>query len=106
MFTVYVLYSSTYNKIYIGYTSNLIQRFKSHNELSSKGWSIKFRPWIVLYTEIFDNKTLALKREKELKTAHGRSFIWGLVEQSIAADKLGSYPLKADGGSIPSFATG
>jgi len=33
MFTVYVLYSQQHDKIYIGYTSNLQERFRSHNEL-------------------------------------------------------------------------
>ena len=81
MFTVYVLYSRTYNKIYIGYTSNLNQRFRSHNELSNKGWAIRFRPWEIVYTEIFEEKKLAMRREKELKTSTGRSFIWTLIEQ-------------------------
>jgi len=41
MFTVYVLYSDDYDKIYIGYTSNLKQRLLSHNKLGKKGWTIK-----------------------------------------------------------------
>ncbi len=80
MFTVYVLYSKDFNKIYIGFTSDLEQRFRSHNELSKKGWSIKFRPWQVIYTEVFELKSDAMKREKELKTATGRNFIWSLIK--------------------------
>ena len=53
MFTVYVLYSLSHNKIYIGYTSNLTQRILSHNELATKGYTIKFRPWEIIHTEIF-----------------------------------------------------
>lgn len=34
MYTVYVLYSIRYDKIYIGYTSNLKERLLQHNELS------------------------------------------------------------------------
>ena len=30
MFTVYVLYSKSFDKIYIGFTSNIAERFKSH----------------------------------------------------------------------------
>ncbi|SKB44189.1 GIY-YIG catalytic domain-containing protein [Sphingobacterium nematocida] len=45
MFTVYVLYSPAYDKIYIGFTSDLESRLKSHNELAKKGWTIRFRPW-------------------------------------------------------------
>ncbi|MEM7551260.1 MAG: GIY-YIG nuclease family protein, partial [Bacteroidota bacterium] len=61
MFTVYVLYSEKFDKIYIGYTSNLKERLKSHYELATKGWTIRFRPWKVIYTDLFYNKTDALK---------------------------------------------
>ena len=57
------------------YTSNLIERFHSHNELSNKGWAIKFRPWKVGYCEYFESKTDAIKREKELKFAKSREEI-------------------------------
>ena len=80
MFIVYVLYSKDYNKIYIGFTSNLEQRLLSHNELGKKGWTIKFRPWQLIYKEEFDNKSDAMKREKQLKTATGRSFIWSIIK--------------------------
>ena len=74
-YTVYVLYSPSTNKIYIGFTSDLEARLKSHNELATKGWTIKFRPWILAYHEKFDSKAEAMKRERELKTAKGRQFI-------------------------------
>jgi len=80
MFTVYVLYSKDYNKIYIGFTSDLEQRLLSHNELGQKGWTIKFRPWQLVYNEVFQFKQDAMKREKELKTATGRNFIWSLIK--------------------------
>jgi len=79
MFVVYALYSRKYNKIYIGFTSDLEQRFKSHNELGKKGWTIKFRPWEIIYTECHELKAVAMKREKELKTAAGRNFIRSLI---------------------------
>ncbi len=79
MFTVYVLYSQSHKKIYIGYTSNIRERFKSHNELATKGWTIKFRPWEIVQTEIFESKADALRREKELKSARGREWIWQLI---------------------------
>jgi putative endonuclease len=79
MFTVYVLYSGSFKKIYVGYTSNLELRLKSHNELAKKGWTIKFRPWKLIHTEIFEDKQKAMRREKELKSAKGREWIWELV---------------------------
>ena len=80
MFTVYVLYSRAFNKIYIGFTSNLAQRMLSHNELSTKGYTLKYRPWHVLYTELFETKSEAIKREKSLKSAKGREFIWNKIK--------------------------
>ncbi|HEY5751192.1 MAG TPA: GIY-YIG nuclease family protein [Chryseolinea sp.] len=74
-FYVYVLHSVRLNKIYIGFTSDLETRLKSHNELATKGWTIKFRPWILVHCENFMLKVDAMKREKELKTGKGRLFI-------------------------------
>ncbi len=71
-YTVYVLYSKTHDKIYIGCTSNLIARFHSHNSLSKKGWTIKFRPWEVVYCEYFEQKKEAQKRETYFKGSSGR----------------------------------
>ena len=75
MFTAYILHSKEYDKIYIGYTSNLEERFKSHNELGKKGWTIKFRPWEILHTEEYETKKAALEREKQLKGGQGRKWI-------------------------------
>ena len=88
MFTVYVLYSNGYDKIYIGFTSNLEQRLLSHNVLGKKGWTMKFRPWMLIHTEVFVIKSDAMKREKELKTATGRNFIWSIIKAMLC----GSYP--------------
>ncbi len=71
MHTVYILYSKKYDKIYIGCTSNLEARFKSHNELGTKGWTIKFRPWVIVLTEEFNSKREALDRERQLKGGKG-----------------------------------
>ena len=75
MQTVYILYSKKFNKIYIGCTSNIEARFKSQNKLGTKGWTIKFRPWEIAYTEEFDSKREALDREKQLKGAKSREWI-------------------------------
>jgi putative endonuclease len=81
MFIVYGLHSEKHNKIYIGFTSDLEARLLSHNHLSTKGYTIKYRPWKVIYTEEFLDKVSAMKREKELKSSNGRAFIRSLIEQ-------------------------
>jgi putative endonuclease len=74
-YVVYVLYSQKFDAIYVGYTSNLVSRFHSHNSLAKTGHTVKYRPWLVLHVEFFDTKIEALKREKALKSSRGRDFI-------------------------------
>ena len=74
-FVVYLLYSEKFDKTYVGYTSSLIERFKSHNSLSKTGFTKKFRPWIVVYVEVYTSKQEAMAREKWFKSGIGRIFI-------------------------------
>ena len=84
MFTVYALYTADFDKIYIGFTSDLEERLNSHNRLATKGWTIKFRPWTLIHTETIHSKAEALRREKELKSAKGRLFIRSLIPKEAA----------------------
>jgi putative endonuclease len=75
MYAVYVLYSYGHNQIYVGYTSDLINRFHSHNHFSKKGHTTKFRPWTIIHVEFFIEQKDAIIREKQLKSSQGRSWI-------------------------------
>jgi putative endonuclease len=83
MYTVYVLYSQKHDEIYIGYTSDLENRLLSHNELATKGHTVKFRPWVIAYIEEYLTKPEAMKREARLKTANGRAFAWSIIRQKF-----------------------
>ena len=83
MFSAYVLYSLKFDKIYIGYSSDVERRLYAHNHAKNKGWTKRYQPWILLYQEEFEVKTEAMKREKELKSAKGRAFIRGKVKQKF-----------------------
>ena len=78
-FVVYILFSKNHNTTYTGYTSDLISRFKSHNELSTKGHTTKFRPWEVIHVEFCTDKKSAMAREKYLKTGAGKDYIKSLT---------------------------
>jgi putative endonuclease len=93
MFTVYILYSFEHDKIYTGYTSNLIDRFHSHNSLGTTGWTCRYRPWIVIHAEIFFQKSAAMVREKELKSGKGRDWIKQNISDWMKPfEGSGSYP--------------
>ena len=80
IYTVYVLYSRVHDQIYVGQTSNLIQRIHSHNTYG-KDWTRKYRPWQVIYCEYFDQRPEARKRERQLKSALARRIIRIKIEQ-------------------------
>ena len=95
MFVTYALYSKKYNKIYIGYTTDLIDRFYSHNIHSTKGYTKNFRPWIVVYVEFHELKSTAMHVKNNSNPAE---------EEILLGNKLsssGSYP-SADGRTFES----
>ena len=82
-FVTYVLYSKKFDKIYIGFTSNLIERIKSHNYLGKKGYTLRYRPWIVVLVTFFKSKKEAILHEKSLKSGQGRQYIHKQVLQNF-----------------------
>jgi len=66
MYYVYVIQSEKDGSTYIGYTEYLVRRIKEHNQGKTK--SIKHKvPYNLIYTEEFESKTEARKRELKLK---------------------------------------
>ncbi|HEY9583095.1 MAG TPA: GIY-YIG nuclease family protein [Candidatus Paceibacterota bacterium] len=72
---VYVLKSLRNNKRYIGYTSkDPLIRLKEHNSGASK-FTSQNGPFKLTYTERYEDKSIAIKREKFLKSGQGRKFL-------------------------------
>ena len=75
MFHVYVLKSLRNGKRYTGYTSKSPEeRLKEHNK-SGNLWTSQNKPFKLLYTESYENKTEAIKREIFLKSGQGRKYL-------------------------------
>jgi putative endonuclease len=69
MFYVYVLKSLVNNRYYIGYTNDINSRLQKHNNGGVRS-TCKFRPWMLLGTEVYESRNEARWREHELKN-HG-----------------------------------
>ncbi|RIP32662.1 GIY-YIG nuclease family protein [Staphylococcus gallinarum] len=54
--------------LYTGYAKNVEQRVAKHNNGQGAKYTKMRRPVELVYQEIFDNKSDALKREYEIKT--------------------------------------
>lgn len=70
----YVLYSEKDKKKYVGYTQNLKLRFEAHCDGKVKSTKYR-RPLKLIYYEACLSKEDALKREKYMKTYHGKMFL-------------------------------
>ncbi len=71
---VYVLKSKRDGRIYKGFTTRLQERIKEHNNGKTKSTK-GYRPWELVYYEIFFNEKEAIEREKYFKTGSGREFL-------------------------------
>ena len=71
MFFVYILYSQSYKRYYIGMSKEVKIRLNSHNNKEVKSTK-PYVPWQVVHTEEFSTRQLARDREKYLKSAAGR----------------------------------
>jgi putative endonuclease len=79
IFHVYILYSPSLNKFYIGYTGeDLSERIRKHNS-NHKGFTGKVGDWELKYQEEFAEKSLAARREREIKSWKSRKMIERLI---------------------------
>jgi putative endonuclease len=79
---VYILISKEDGSFYIGFTSNLQERFNKHN----KGYvqSTKSRkPWKLVFYEAYRNKYDALRREKYFKTTKGKTTLRSMPKEFL-----------------------
>ena len=74
MYYTYVLYSETYDRLYVGQTDDLVLRLQNHNEGRVKSTK-HYIPWEIIYFEEFDTRSEAMIREKQLKTHDAKRII-------------------------------
>jgi len=66
-FYVYILASKRNGTLYIGVTSNLVQRTWQHKEGQVEGFSKKYGVKNLVYFEVHETAESALTREKQMK---------------------------------------
>ena len=74
----YILFNKIKNKFYVGFTSNLEERLIRHNQ-KSKGFTGNVNDWKIVYTEIYNSKEKAHKRELQIKSWKSRIKIQELI---------------------------
>ncbi len=76
MFYIYILFSPSSNKYYIGYTNDYLRRLTEHNSSERITYTGKHRPWILKAVfECGSSKSQAIKIERFIKKQKSRKLI-------------------------------
>jgi putative endonuclease len=79
MYFVYILYSTSIDKFYIGQTQDVNNRLREHVEYKNLGAN----DWIIKHTEQYNTRSEAMKRETEIKKKKRRSYIEWLISNKL-----------------------
>ena len=80
MFYLYILYSISADKYYVGYTNNVEVRLFQHNYSQRTTYTGKHRPWILKKAIVLiDDRGFAMKIEKAVKKSKSRIMIEKIV---------------------------
>jgi len=80
-FFVYILYSNSLNKYYIGQTYDLIARLEKHQDKTTR-FTKQADDWKLVYNEEYSTRKGAMNREKEIKRIKSKQYIQNLILQN------------------------
>ncbi len=82
MYYFYILQSLKNKKLYLGFTTDLDKRLKSHNSEKNKA-SKPYAPYEIAFYSAFKNKDDAVNCEKYFKTTSGWKRIHKMLENTL-----------------------
>ena len=85
MYFVYILYSESADKFYVGYTSDINLRLKQHNEqMNFNTFTAKYRPWkIAALFSCGGDKSSATRLEHFIKKQNSRKLLEKLIDPNF-----------------------
>jgi len=78
IYIVYILYSSSIDKYYVGYTNDIERRLSEHNRKKGK-YTDGGIPWRLVHQEGYNSKGEAMHREKTIKSKKSRQYILSIL---------------------------
>jgi len=88
MFYIYILYSTGYDRYYVGHTDDVMRRLYEHNhpEVNTK-FTSKYLPWeLKLSFSITTKRGEAIRVEKFIKNQKSRIFLEKLISEKGSED--------------------
>lgn len=80
MILVYAIKSLSKNYIYVGMTNDFERRLKEHNNGENKSTNA-YKPFILIYSESFNDRKSARVREKYFKSGSGKEFLKSIAQK-------------------------
>ena len=82
---VYILYSSSLDKFYVGVSKDPEKRLLFHNagKAGPRAFTKRATDWGIKWLMSCENKEIAIKVERKIKNRKSRKYIEGLVERAI-----------------------
>jgi putative endonuclease len=79
MFFIYIIKSQKDGRLYKGLTKDILNRLREHNNGKQKSTKA-YRPWELIYSESFNSRADARKREKFFKSGTGREYLKKILD--------------------------
>lgn len=82
-FYIYILYSESIDKFYIGYSKNPFERLEQHNSSMYNAYTYKGRPWNIKAIYKTPSKSYAISIERFIKKQHSKSLFLKLIDNNF-----------------------
>ena len=81
MFYIYILYSESFDKYYVGHTDDYLRRLNEHNHSERDTYTSKYRPWeMAAVFECGNSRGEAQKNERFIKKQKSQKLLEKMVE--------------------------
>jgi putative endonuclease len=89
VFFVYILYSASADRFYIGHTDDVERRLMEHNSVDKNTYTSRYRPWVLAGKfRVSESRGEAKKTENYLKRLKSRKIIENLIQNPIDFENI------------------
>jgi len=89
MYFIYILYSESSDKYYVGYSDDPIRRETEHNTKPFNTFTSKHRPWkLVASFPAGESRSEAIRIERYIKKQKSRTFILKLIASQHDSEQI------------------
>ena len=78
---LYILYSATLDKFYIGHTEQLPEERLTKHLTNHSGFTANAKDWQIVYQHAYDSKSAAYAEERRIKKSKSKTVIKKLIEK-------------------------